>query len=71
MRSNTDLNQFYHVVVRRGDVQQKRSVMKLKPFVWEIRHKETTLLLGSSEEPFASMEEAHKFGLAALARLSD
>ena len=33
--------------------------------------KETTKLLGSSAEPFASMEEAHRFGLLALARLSN
>ena len=61
--SNTDVNEFYHVVVRRGAVGQK-------PFIWEIQHTETARVLRSSEQPFVSMEEAHQSGLSAIARLS-
>jgi hypothetical protein len=70
MSGKTDLNECYHVIVRRGAMGLKRRVMNRKPFVWEIRHKDTTHLLESSAEQFASMEEAHKFGLAALARVT-
>ena len=62
--SNTDINEFYHVVVRRGAVGQK-------PFIWEIQHTETARVLRSSEQPFVSMEEAHRSGLSAIARLSN
>jgi hypothetical protein len=71
MSSNIGLNEFYHVVVRRGAVLRNSHAVVRKPFVWEIRHKETTQLLGSSAEPFANMEEAHRLGLVALARLSN
>jgi hypothetical protein len=70
MSSNIEPNEFYHVVVRRGAVLKPTAVVR-KPFVWEIRHKETAQLFGTSVEPFASMEEAHRFGLLALARLSN
>ena len=71
MSSNIELNEFYHVVVRRGAVLRNSHAVVRKPFVWEIRHKDTTQLLGSSAEPFANMEEAHRLGLLALARLSN
>ena len=71
MSNNVDPNEFYHVVVRRGAVVRNSLAVVRKPFVWEIRHKETTQLFGSSAEPFASMEEAHRLGLLALARLSN
>jgi hypothetical protein len=70
VNSNIEASEFYHVVVRRGAVARNLLQVVRKPFVWEIRHKETTQLLGSSAEPFANMEEAHRFGLLALARLS-
>ena len=69
MSNNIETIAFYRVVVRRGAVIKPAGVVR-KPFVWEIRHKETAQLFGSSAEPFASMEEAHRFGLMALARLS-
>jgi hypothetical protein len=71
MGSIIEPNEFYHVVVRRGALVRNPLAVVQKPFVWEIRHKETTKLLGSGAEPFASMEEAHRFGLLALARLSN
>jgi hypothetical protein len=70
INNNVEPSEFYHVVVRRGAVVRNPLAVVRKPFVWEIRHKETTQLLGSSAEPFANMEEAHRFGLLALARLS-
>jgi hypothetical protein len=63
MSSNTDINENYHVVVRRGAVGRR-------PFIWEIQHKETARVLRNSTEPFATMDEAHRSGLSALARLS-
>jgi hypothetical protein len=71
MNSNVEPSEFYHVVVRRGEVVRNPRAVVRKPFVWEIRHKETTQLLGSSAEPFSNMEEAHRSGLLALARLSN
>ena len=63
MSSNTDINEIYRVVVRRGAVGER-------PFVWEIRHKLTEIVLRGSEQPFACMEEAHRSGHSALERLS-
>jgi hypothetical protein len=63
MRSNTDINEIYRVVVRRGAVGER-------PFVWEIRHKLTEIVLRGSEQPFANMEEAHRSGHSALEQLS-
>jgi hypothetical protein len=37
----------------------------------EIQHKDTARVLRGSEQPFATMEEAHRSGYAALERLSD
>ena len=50
MSGKTDVNECYHVIVRRGAMGLKRRVMNRKPFVWEIRHKDTTHLLESSAE---------------------
>ena len=66
MNSNIEPSEFYHVVVRRGAIVRNTLALVREPFVWEMRHKETTQLRGSSAEPFASMEEAHRFGLLAL-----
>jgi hypothetical protein len=63
MSSNTDINETYRVVVRRGAVGPK-------PFVWEIRHKLSEFVVRSSEQQFTSMEEAHRSGRAALEQLS-
>ena len=63
MSSNTDINETYHIVVRRGAVGPR-------PFVWEIRHKLLEFVLRSSEQPFTNMEEAHRSGYSALERLS-
>ena len=63
MSSNTDINEIYHIVVRRGAVGPR-------PFVWEIRHKLSEFVLRSSEQPFTNMEEAHRSGHSALERLS-
>jgi hypothetical protein len=70
MNSTIEARESYHVVVRRSAVVRTPLAVVRKPFVWEIRHKETTELLGSSAEPFANMEEAHRYGTLALARLS-
>ena len=64
MSSNTDIDEYYHLVVRRGAVGRKQ-------FVWEIQHNDTARVLQSSTEPFATMEEAHCSGLSALACLTD
>jgi hypothetical protein len=63
MSGTTGINEYYHVVVRRGAVGPR-------PFVWEIQHKDTARVLRGSEQPFATMEEAHRSGYAALERLS-
>ena len=63
MSSNTDINETYRVVVRRGAVGPR-------PFVWEIRHKLSEFVLRSSEQPFTNMAEAHRSGHSALERLS-
>jgi hypothetical protein len=63
MSSDTGINEYYHVVVRRGAVGQRR-------YVWEIQHKDTAWVLRGSEQPFATMEEAHRSGHTALERLS-
>jgi hypothetical protein len=63
MSGNTDINETYRVVVRRGAVGPK-------PFVWEIRHKLSEFVVRSSEQQFTSMEEAHRSGHSALERLS-
>ena len=49
MSSNIGPNEFYHVVVRRGAVVRNSHAVVRKPFVWEIRHKETTQLLGAAQ----------------------
>jgi hypothetical protein len=64
MSSNSDINEHYHLVVRRGAVGRKQ-------FVWEIQDNDTARVLQSSMEPFATMEEAHRSGLSALACLTD
>ena len=64
MSSNSDFNEYYHLVVRRGAVGRKQ-------FVWETQDNDTARVLQSSEKPFATMEEAHRSGLSALARLTD
>ena len=69
MNSNIEANEFYHVVVRRGAAVRNPLQVVRKPFVWDIAHKETTQLIGSSAELFANMEEAHRYGPLALARL--
>jgi hypothetical protein len=58
----SDINEFYHVVVRRGAVGRK-------PYVWEIKEKRTEQVLRTSPEAFASMEEAHIAGMAAIVKL--
>jgi hypothetical protein len=63
MRSNSSIKKVYRVVVRRGALGQR-------PFVWEIRHELTEIVLRGSEETFANMEEAHRSGHAALEHLS-
>jgi hypothetical protein len=63
MSGSTGINEYYHVVVRRGAVGPR-------PFVWEIQHKDTARVLRGSEQPFATMEEAHRSGYSALERLS-
>jgi hypothetical protein len=63
MSRNTDINETYRVVVRRGTVGSR-------PFVWEIRHNLTEFVLRGSRQPFANMEEAHRSGHSALERLS-
>jgi hypothetical protein len=62
MSSSTDINESYHLVVRRGAVGPR-------PFVWEIRHKLTEFMFRGSQQPFANMEEAHRSGYSALERL--
>jgi hypothetical protein len=62
--SNSDINEYYHLVVRRGAVGRKQ-------FVWEIQDNDTVRVLQSSEKPFATMEEALRSGLSALACLTD
>ena len=57
------INEYYHVVVRRGAVGPR-------PFVWEIQHKDTARVLWGSEQPFTTMEEAHRSGCSALERMS-
>jgi hypothetical protein len=42
-----------------------------KQFVWEIQDNDTARVIQSSMEPFATMEEAHRSGLSALACLTD
>jgi hypothetical protein len=64
MSSNSDINEYYHLVVRRGAVGRKQ-------FVWEIQDNDTARVIQSSMEPFATMEEAHRSGLSALACLTD
>jgi hypothetical protein len=64
MSSNSDINEYYHLVVRRGAVGRKQ-------FVWEIQDNDTVRVLQSSEKPFATMEEALRSGLSALACLTD
>jgi hypothetical protein len=64
MSSNSDINEHYHLVVRRGAVGRKQ-------FVWEIQDNDTARVIQSSMEPFATMEEAHRSGLSALACLTD
>jgi hypothetical protein len=63
MSSNTDISEHYQLVIRRGALGHR-------PFVWEIRHKITARVLQNSAEPFATMDEAHRSGLSALARLT-
>jgi hypothetical protein len=63
MSSNTDISEYYKLVIRRGALGHR-------PFVWEIRHKATAQVLQNSAEPFATMDEAHRSGLSALARLT-
>jgi hypothetical protein len=58
----SDINEFYHVVVRRGAVGRK-------PFIWEIKQKTTEKVLRTSPEAFASLEEAHISGMAAIVNL--
>jgi hypothetical protein len=62
MSSSTDIDELYHLVVRRG-------VVWPRPFVWEIRHKLTEIVLRGSEQTFAHMEEAHRSGHSALERM--
>jgi hypothetical protein len=57
--SSTNINEKYHVVVRRGAARRQ-------PFIWEIQHNDTAHVLRSSAQPFANMEEAHRSGLLAL-----
>ena len=64
MSSNSDINEYYHLVVRRGAVGRKQ-------FVCEIQDNDTARVLQRSEKPFATMEEAHQSGLSALACLTD
>ena len=61
MRNNTYINDYYHLVVRRGAVGRKQ-------FVWEIQHNDTARVLLSGAESFATMEEAHRSGSLALAQ---
>jgi hypothetical protein len=67
MSSSTNTNGKYSVVVRRV---ARRGAARREPFVWEIQHDDSAHVLLSSPEPFASMEEAHRSGRSALARLS-
>jgi hypothetical protein len=62
MSSSTDINEIYHLVVRRG-------ALGPRPFVWEIRHKLTEFVFRGSQQPFANMEEAHRSGHSAPERL--
>jgi hypothetical protein len=62
MSSNTDISEYYKLVIRRG-------AQGHRPFVWEIQHKATAHVLENSAEPFATMDEAHRSGLSALTRL--
>jgi hypothetical protein len=50
MSNNIETIEFYRVVVRRGAVIKPAGVVR-KPFVWEIRHRETAQLFGSSAQP--------------------
>jgi hypothetical protein len=62
MNNNTDISEYYKLVIRRG-------VPGHRPFVWEIRHKATAQVLQSSAGPFVTMDEAHRSGISALTRL--
>jgi AraC-like DNA-binding protein len=64
MSDSTGIYEYYHVVVRRGAVGPR-------PFVWEIRHKDTARMMRGSEQPFAIMEVADRSGYSALERLSN
>jgi hypothetical protein len=66
MSSDTDINELYRLVIRRV---VRPEVAGREPFVWEIQDKETALVLRSGAATFATMEEAHRSGLSALARL--
>jgi hypothetical protein len=66
MSKSAELNEFYHLVVRRIVGQ---GVVGRKPFVWEIEHKYTAHVLRSGAETFATMEEAYQSGRSALAHL--
>jgi hypothetical protein len=62
MNNNTDISEYYKLVIRRGAPGHR-------PFVWEIRHKATAQMPKSSAVPFVTMDEAHRSGLSALTRL--
>jgi hypothetical protein len=70
MNSKTDLNESYRVLIKRGPVGPNPCAIERKPFIWEIRHKETAQVLRSSAEPFTTMEEAYQSGRLALATIS-
>jgi hypothetical protein len=67
MRDDHEPNESHRVVVQRRSLGEQPRVVVRKPFVWEIRHKDTEYLLRSCTEPFATMDEAHRAGLSALA----
>jgi hypothetical protein len=67
MSNPPELNEFYHLVVRRA---VRQGLVARKPFVWEVQHKETAYVLRSGAETFATMEDAHRSGLLALAQIS-
>jgi hypothetical protein len=67
MRDDHNLNESHRVVVPRRSLGEKPRVVARKPFVWEIRHTHTEYVLRSCAEPFSTMDEAHRAGVAAFA----
>jgi hypothetical protein len=67
---NSNLSEWYHVLIKRGAVGRNPCAIKRKPSIWEIRSKATAQVLRSSARVFTTMEEAYQAGHLALATLN-